>query len=430
MATVHFGRLRGQAGFSRTVAVKRLHAHLAKDPEFVSMFLDEARLAARVRHPNVVPTLDVVALEGELFLVMEYVPGESLARVVKAARADGVTMPLPIACTIVAGTLHGLHAAHEATNERGEPLDLVHRDVSPQNVLVGVDGVARVLDFGIAKAVGRLSTTRDGRLKGKLAYMAPEQLRHGLVDRRTDIYAAGVVLWELLAGERLFEAPSEGEMVTRVLEARIEPPSTRRAEVPRELDDVVMRALAKNPGDRFGTARQMARAIESAIPNAGATQVGDFVERVATDALEQRARLVATIETTDASTDDAPKPAKRSRLGLAFVAGLAVAGLAVLGVRAFGRVAASERRDVTSARSSAPTATPPAASIAPSPAAVEEIAPIVVPSSSHSAATAKVVVAPSPRPTSTAAAPPSCTVKSFVDGAGVKHYVNDCSKKP
>src|SRR4051812_17732489 len=126
MATVHFGRLLGPAGFSRTVAVKRLHAHLAKDPEFVSMFLDEARLAARVHHPNVVPTLDVVALEGELFVVMDYVPGESLSRLIGAARADGTTIPLPIACAIVAGVLHGLHAAHEALSERGEPLDLVH----------------------------------------------------------------------------------------------------------------------------------------------------------------------------------------------------------------------------------------------------------------------------------------------------------------
>src|SRR4051812_48595350 len=136
MATVHFGRLLGPAGFSRTVAVKRLHPHLAKDPEFTSMFLDEARLAARIRHPNVVPTLDVVSLEGELFLVMEYVPGESLSRLIKAARVDDSIIPLPIVGAIVAGALHGLHAAHEATSERRDPLDLVHRDVSPQNVLV------------------------------------------------------------------------------------------------------------------------------------------------------------------------------------------------------------------------------------------------------------------------------------------------------
>src|SRR5262245_51026591 len=155
MATVHLGRLLGPVGFSRTVAIKRLHAQYAQDPEFVSMFLDEARLAARIRHPNVVPTLDVVATSGELFLVMEYVPGESLSRLARAARDRMERMPPRIVSAIMSGVLHGLHAAHEAKSERGEPLGIVHRDVSPQNVLVGTDGVARVLDFGVAKAAGR-----------------------------------------------------------------------------------------------------------------------------------------------------------------------------------------------------------------------------------------------------------------------------------
>src|SRR5450432_3116813 len=168
MATVHFGRLLGPAGFSRTVAIKRLHPQFAKDPEFVAMFLDEARLAARIHHPNVIATLDVVALEGELFLVLEYVQGESFASLLRAARDRRTPVPLPVVSAVMTGVLHGLHAAHEAKNERGEPLRLVHRDVSPHNVLVGADGVPRVLDFGIAKAAGRLQTTREGHLKGKL----------------------------------------------------------------------------------------------------------------------------------------------------------------------------------------------------------------------------------------------------------------------
>src|SRR4051794_29784074 len=174
MATVHFGRLLGPVGFSRTVAVKRLHAHLAKDPEFVSMFLDEARLAARVRHPNVVPTLDVVAAQGELFLVMEYVQGESFARLLHVTKSNGQRIPRDIVCAVLASVLHGLHAAHEAKSERGEALGIVHRDVSPQNILVGVDGIARVLDFGIAKAAGRAQVTREGQVRGKMAYIAPE----------------------------------------------------------------------------------------------------------------------------------------------------------------------------------------------------------------------------------------------------------------
>src|SRR4051794_38844344 len=165
MASVHFGRLLGAAGFARTVAIKCLHPQFAKDPEFVSMFVDEARLAARIRHPNVVQTLDVVQSDDELFLVMDYVHGESLASLLKRAHAMGRKVPLRIAIKIIQHSLFGLHAAHAATTERGEPLHLVHRDMSPHNVLVGVDGVARVLDFGIAKAGGRVQVTRDGQVK-------------------------------------------------------------------------------------------------------------------------------------------------------------------------------------------------------------------------------------------------------------------------
>src|ERR1022692_1337015 len=147
LATVHLGRLLGPVGFARTVAIKRMHSQFAEDPEFVSKFLDEARLAARIRHPNVVPTLDVVATDGELFLVMDYVQGETLARLQRLLKAQGKTIPLPIVAALFSGILHGLHAAHEAKNERGEPLGMVHRDVSPQNVIVGTDGVPRVLDF-------------------------------------------------------------------------------------------------------------------------------------------------------------------------------------------------------------------------------------------------------------------------------------------
>jgi eukaryotic-like serine/threonine-protein kinase len=182
MASVHLGRLLGPAGFTRTVAIKRLHPHLAKDPQLAAMFLDEARLAAAIRHANVVATLDVVEQEGELFLVMEYVHGASLSRLV---RETGAIDP-SIASAVVTGALHGLHAAHEAKDEEGHALEIVHRDVSPENVLVGVDGGARLLDFGVAKAASRLQTTRDGSIKGKLRYMAPEQLAGRKVTRRRD----------------------------------------------------------------------------------------------------------------------------------------------------------------------------------------------------------------------------------------------------
>jgi eukaryotic-like serine/threonine-protein kinase len=312
MATVHYGRLLGPVGFSRTVAIKRLHAQFARDPEFVSMFLDEARLAARIRHPNVVPTLDVVATGGELFLVMEYVPGESLARLIRTAAGLGTVVPPRIVVAIVCGVLRGLHAAHEATNERGEPLGIVHRDVSPQNVLVGIDGQARVLDFGVAKAAGRLQTTRDGKLKGKLAYMSPEQLRGKAIDRRTDIFAASTVLWEGLTGRRLFRGDNEGAIITQILEGNVSPPSSAltgdiddatRATI-RAVDDIVLKGLVTKLDERYETARAMAVALEKAVPPAGVSEVSDWVEHFAKDILITRAQVIADIE-SNSSVDAA-----------------------------------------------------------------------------------------------------------------------------
>jgi eukaryotic-like serine/threonine-protein kinase len=298
MATVHVGRLMGPVGFSRTVAVKRLHPQLAKEPEFVAMFLDEAHLAARVQHANVVQTLDVVAEQGELFLVMEYVQGESLSRLLRGIRAYELQISPAIACAIASNVLHGLHAAHEARNERGEPLNIVHRDVSPQNVLVGSDGIARVLDFGVAKAAGRLQTTREGQLKGKLSYMAPEQLRDRVVDRRTDIYAAAVVLWETLTGQRLFQSDNEGAILAKILSDAVPPPSQVSSRVPPEVDAVVLRGLDRNPAARYATARDMALDLERAVRVASPAEVGEWVQTIAGDALTKRAVRVKEIESS------------------------------------------------------------------------------------------------------------------------------------
>ncbi|HZO13185.1 MAG TPA: serine/threonine-protein kinase, partial [Polyangiaceae bacterium] len=303
-ATVYLGRLHGSGGFTRTVAVKRLHPGLVKDRTFAAMFLDEARLAARIRHPNVVPIVDVVHSEDELFLVMEYVAGESLHTLLKLARTRPTPVSLDVAAGLVAGVLHGLHAAHEATSDDGQPLHLVHRDVSPHNILVGADGVARVLDFGIAKARGRAQSTSEGQLKGKIAYMAPEQLEGGNVGRRVDIYAAGVVLWEILAGRRLFRADSDVILFARVLGGRVETPTTHRSDLPADVENVVMRALAQKPEERFATAREFALALEQAVPIASAAKISDWVETVATDSLVRRADLVRLIE-GDVETQEA-----------------------------------------------------------------------------------------------------------------------------
>jgi serine/threonine-protein kinase len=296
MATLHYGRLLGPSGFSRTVAIKRLHAHLSEDPDFVAMFLDEARLAARIHHPNVIQTLDVESSEGELFVVLDYVHGDSLSRLLREARRLGESPSPEIVGTILFGALEGLHAAHEALDARGEPLELVHRDVSPHNLLVGTDGIARVLDFGVAKARGRAQTTRVGQLKGKLAYMAPEQLG-GKVTRRTDVFAASVVLWEALTGTRLFKGDDEGEVVDKLLHQAIPSPRQYSPLVTPELEEVVMRGLEREPSRRFASAREMAIAVESHVALATPIEVGSFVARVGGVTLAQRAERVAAIET-------------------------------------------------------------------------------------------------------------------------------------
>jgi serine/threonine-protein kinase len=301
MATVHLGRLLGPVGFSRTVAIKRLHPQFARDPEFVAMFLDEARLAARIRHPNVVPTLDVVALDQELFLVMEYVQGESLARMVRASRKHEAAAPLHVLTTIMAGVLHGLHAAHEARTEQGEPLAIVHRDVSPQNVLVGLDGVPRVLDFGVAKAAHRAQTTRQGQVKGKIAYMAPEQLRSEHVDRRCDVFAAAAVLWEAVTRKRLYQADSDAAVLAMVLLKPAPSPRTVVPDLDPNLERIIMRGLERDRDQRYATAREMAQDLETCLPVASASAIGGWVERLAGDALATRARRVTDIESHTSS---------------------------------------------------------------------------------------------------------------------------------
>jgi eukaryotic-like serine/threonine-protein kinase len=309
MATVHLGRLLGPVGFSRTVAVKRLHAHLGRDPEFVAMFLDEARLAARIRHPNVGATIDIVADDDQLVLIMDYVHGASLSQLLRSERHVGRGIPPRIVSGVLVGVLSGLHAAHETRSESGTLLEIVHRDVSPQNIMVGVDGVARVLDFGIAKAAWNGVTTRDGRLKGKLSYMSPEQVRGDKLDRRTDVYAAAVVLWEALTGTRLFPGDNPVLIGRDILEKDVPAPSTLVEGLDKALDDLLRQGLSRDKRERFSTARAMAMALETSVPPATAREIGEWVEANAGPQLEQRAELVRRIES--------PFGAEPSHLGAA-----------------------------------------------------------------------------------------------------------------
>ena len=297
MATVYLGRLAGPGGFSRPVAIKRPHAHVARHPEFRAMLLDEGRLAASISHPNVVSTLDVVADGDDLFLVMEYVPGETLAQIQRAVQKENDRIPPRIACAILDDVLQGLWAVHSARDERGESLDIVHRDISPQNILVGQDGITRILDFGVAKAARRLQVTRDGQLKGKIAYMAPEQMQ-GNVTERTDVYAASIVLWEALAGKRLFTGEDEVEVFSKALASAVEPPSKHArgsanlldGRAWSELDRVVLRGLARNPADRFASAKDMASALKKCVPRASVSEVSAWLARTTSEDPGERAK--------------------------------------------------------------------------------------------------------------------------------------------
>jgi eukaryotic-like serine/threonine-protein kinase len=258
MAAVYLGRATGRAGFEKLVAVKVIHPHLAAEPEFVEMFLDEARIAARLHHPHVVEIHDLGDADGVFFMVMEYVEGETLASLLRQLRKHDERLPLSAVLQVVADACEGLAAAHDLTHADGRPMHLVHRDVSPHNLLVSMDGRVKVVDFGIAKATGRRSSTRTGQLRGKLAYMSPEQAGGDAIDHRTDLFALGTVMWELLTNERLFVAETEPETLGRVTACEV-PDIRERAAVPEGVAALVTRALARKPEDRFATAQDMLR---------------------------------------------------------------------------------------------------------------------------------------------------------------------------
>ncbi len=303
MATVYVARQIGAAGFERLVVIKRVHRHLLRDEEFTTMFLDESRLASKIHHPNVVPVTNVVEDNGELFLAMDYVDAITLSRLrfvssrTEAPSPKGIVKRLspPVVTRILADTLAGLHAAHEAVDMRGVKLELVHRDVSPQNILVGADGMARLIDFGIAKASQRATHTVTGSLKGKYAYMSPEQATGKEIDRRTDVFAAGVVLYEALVGERLFHAESQFEIIQKILEMPIPPPSSVAPEVSPALDAVVAMALERDKEKRFETAADFLEALERAAPIGSRREVIEEVDFFCGRALEKQRQALRTL---------------------------------------------------------------------------------------------------------------------------------------
>jgi serine/threonine-protein kinase len=312
MASVHLGRSLGDAGFTKSVAIKRMHANAAaRNPEARTQLLQEARLTERIRHPNVVATLDVVDTDEELWLVMEYVHGVTLAQLLLSAAKRGERCAPAIAASILHDVLIGLGAAHRTVDAAGRPLGILHRDISPQNILVGADGLARLLDFGIAKVIGGEVHTSTGIIKGKAPYIAPEILGGALADRRTDLYAAAVVLWEALTGHPLFQGDNAANTLGNVLTMRVPRPSETCGPLG-GIEEVVMRGLSRNPNERFSSAEEMAEALERAGRLAPATEVAVWVERCAGDTL---ARLAAKLRTVEAAPPRASSGSPLARSG-------------------------------------------------------------------------------------------------------------------
>jgi serine/threonine protein kinase len=309
MATIHIARLMGDEGFSRIVAAKRLLPEFAEDSEFVAMFMDEARIASKVHHPNVVPVLDLVTTNHEVMLVQEYVHGVPLHILLRTINEQHKRIPARIAVSIAAQVLAGLQAAHTTVDELGTPLAIVHRDVSPQNVMLAVDGSARLLDFGVAKATMAAHVTRDGTFKGKLAYSAPEQVR-GKPVQQSDVYALSVVLWELLVGHRMFDKThGEAELVARILGGVI--PSVTEAlsneadwgaidseewKLISAIEKVVAKGLVLDLDHRHASAAAMEQELTKTVPPAPASEVAAWVRLHGKDFIEGRDKIIAAEE--------------------------------------------------------------------------------------------------------------------------------------
>lgn len=422
MATVHFARLVGPDGFSRIVAAKRLHEHFAEDHEIIELFRNEARIASRIHHPNVVPVLDLVIEPGEVVLVQEYVHGVALDKLFRHAARANARIPHDVVVAIIAGVLAGLHASHEAKDECGTPLGVIHRDATPHNVVVGEDGVPRILDFGIAKARSNGDVTRQGLLKGKLTYMAPEQLKGEKATPKVDVYSTGVMLWELLTLRRLHAGRDDLEVVTTTVTAAIPRlvdvvgvSSAEERSTLERLDAIVQRLTAKDPAARPATANEAMEALCSVLAPASPKAVAEWVATTGAEHLahcrdllssneeswQRRAPVPEEATTTDpkstspimidrASADDtipdAPSARPRATLAVAFALAIAVA---------FGSFGLA--RSVLPSTAAAPVHAPASVTTASTPAVpVSTVAPAPPPPASS--ASAVVVPPPPPKP--------------------------------
>jgi serine/threonine-protein kinase len=312
MATVWAARQKGSRGFQKTVAIKTMLPTLSEDPQFEQMFLDEAALAAKIHHPNVAEILDLGEQDEVLYLVMEWVDGEAVSVIHKTARKNQAQLPMRIALRVGIQACAGLHAAHELKDENETHLQLVHRDVSPQNILVTFDGIVKIVDFGVAKAIGRAGgETTAGQLKGKVPYMSPEQARGGQVDRRTDVFAMGIVLYKLTTGLHPFLGENDLVTMRNIISRPLLPPRVKNPSYPAELEGVLVKCLQKDAEKRYQTMAELGNALERALNSMGIADddVGGFVRTLMGErGAKRRAALRDAIRAADERTATGSMP--------------------------------------------------------------------------------------------------------------------------
>ena len=299
MAEIFLARQTGLEGFEKTVVLKRIRPHLAEKKTFVKMFLNEAKLAAQLNHHNIVQILDLGRAQGSYFIAMEYLHGRDMRRVLPKAEQQGINFPIVYACKIASQVLEGLFYAHQKTDGSGQPLNIVHRDVTPENIFVTFDGGVKVLDFGIAKAANIVEHARAGEIKGKLSYMSPEQCAGRPLDHRSDLFSLGVVLYEWVTGFKLFTGESDLAILKSITEGRIYQPSYFKADVPEPVEAILMKALEKDPAQRHQSAWEMQFELDRFLSNNEFTpsnnHLATFIKQIFKDEIdEERSRLLGS----------------------------------------------------------------------------------------------------------------------------------------
>ncbi|MFW5968414.1 MAG: serine/threonine protein kinase, partial [Persicimonas sp.] len=312
MGVIYLAKSRGAAGFEKTVIIKKILDHLAEEEEFVTKFCDEGRIVVNLTHGNIVPVFDMGEEDGEFFIAMEYVPGRDLRAILRRIDERDAALPIHLAVHIASEVCKGLDYAHRKTDDSGEPLNIVHRDVSPSNILISREGEVKIIDFGIARAASRAAKTVSGRIQGKVCYMSPEQAQAEDLDHRSDIFSTGVVLYEMLTGTRPFQGESDLQSLDLVRQCEFVSPRKLNPKVPAELEAIVERALERDPDDRYDSIDQMhVELLEWLYSGKSAVtgqQLADFVHELFPDGFERRElREAREASSRESTLDDRPK---------------------------------------------------------------------------------------------------------------------------